>query len=63
MTRDYVLSGSGTSAKTISASSFAVVHGIDGVLNYKELEGGRYDSDWKTPTAAKKYLAKYRIIE
>lgn len=63
MTRDYVLSASGTSAKTISASSFAVVHGIDGVLNYKELEGGRYDSDWSTPTAAKKYLAKYRIIE
>lgn len=63
MTRDYVLNAGGTSAKTISASSFAVVHGIDGVLNYKELEGGRYDSDWKTPTAAKKYLAKYRIIE
>ena len=63
MTRDYVLNASGTSARTISASSFAVVHGIDGVLNYKELEGGRYDSDWSTPTAAKKYLAKYRIIE
>ena len=63
MTRDYVLNASGKSAKTISASSFAVVHGIDGVLNYKTLVGGRYDSDWNTPTAAKKYLAKYRIIE
>lgn len=60
LTRDYVLN---TTKTTIDASSFAVVHGIDGVLNYEPLKGGRYDSEWATVSAAKKYLAKYRIIE
>lgn len=60
LTRDYILN---TAKTTIDASSFAVVHGIDGVLNYEPLKGGRYDSEWATVSAAKKYLAKYRIIE
>ncbi|MCM1311367.1 MAG: fasciclin domain-containing protein [Bacteroides sp.] len=60
LTRDYILNSGKT---TIDASSFAVVHGIDGVLNYETLPGGRYDSAWATSAAAKKYLAKYRIIE
>lgn len=60
LTRDYILN---TAKTTIEASSFAVVHGIDGVLNYEALKGGRYDSEWATVSAAKKYLAKYRIIE
>ncbi len=56
--RDYVVE-----SNAIKASSFAVVHGIDGVLDYKQYNGGRYDSEWATPAAAKKYLSKYRIIE
>ncbi len=60
LTRDYVLNSATT---MINASSFAVIHGIDGVLNYETLPGGRYDSNWATVSAAKKYLAKYRIIE
>jgi len=62
LTRDYVLNAS-SNATTISSSSFAVVHGIDGVLNYKTYSGGRYDSDWSSSSAAKRYLSKYRIIE
>ncbi len=58
LTRDYVISGT-----NISASSFAVVHGIDGVLDYKTYKDGRYDSEWATQEAMDKYLAKYRIEE
>ncbi len=60
LVRDYILSGSGTT-RTITASSFAVMHGIDGVLNYKTLPGGRYDSDWATTSAARRLVKKYRI--
>jgi hypothetical protein len=62
LTRDFTISN-----KVISASSFAVIHGIDGVLNYKlygdSAENPRYDVEWATESAAKKYLAKYRIIK
>ena len=58
--RDYIISGT-NNALGIDASSSAVMHGIDGVLNYKQLTGGRYDSDWKTAGAARRYLKKYRI--
>ena len=61
LTRDYVIS-----SNYIAASSFAVLHGIEGVLDYKKFaneSNPRYDSDWTTVTAAKKYLSKYRIIE
>lgn len=60
LTRDYILN---TAKTTIEASSFAVVHGIDGVLNHVELKNGRYEPLWEEPSVAKKYLAKYRIIE
>lgn len=62
LTRDFTIS-----SKVIAASSFAVIHGIDGVLNYKlyggNAENPRYDEEWATESAAKKYLAKYRIIK
>ena len=61
LTRDYVFNTRAENAQTIETSSYAVVHQIDGVLNFKQLEGGRYDSDWATTAAAKKFLAKYRI--
>ena len=59
LVRDYVLTGSGNS-RSISASSFAVVHGIDGSLHYKALTNGRYDSDWNNTAAAKRLLKQYR---
>lgn len=63
--RDYVLSnGTGSSNNNnIVSSSSAVVHGIDGVLNYKTLEGGRYDKDWNTPAKARNYLKKYQLLK
>lgn len=62
ITRDYVLNSASSPTK-IDASSSAVVHGIDGVLDYKSYSGNRYDSDWKTASACRKYLKKYRIVE
>lgn len=60
LVRDYVLTGTGNS-RSISSSSFAVVHGIDGTLHYKTLTNGRYDTDWANTTAAKRLLKRYRI--
>ena len=62
ITRDYILNSASSPTK-IDASSSAVVHGIDGVLDYKSYSGNRYDSDWKTVSACRKYLKKYRIVE
>lgn len=61
MTRDYTLNTRPRNATTIETSSYAVVHQIDGVLNFKALTNDRYDSDWATTAAAKKFIAKYRI--
>lgn len=48
---------------SLDASSAAVIHQIDGVLNHTELVNGRYDSTWATPTAAKRYLKRYGTIK
>lgn len=60
--RDYITSGV-TSAinATLTSSSSAVIHGIDGVLDYKNYEGGRYDSDWTNGAKARAYLNKYKL--
>ena len=65
--RDYITndpSGSKAVVETkILSSSSAVIHGLNGVLNYKELTGGRYDSDWKTLAKARAYLKKYQLAK
>jgi uncharacterized surface protein with fasciclin (FAS1) repeats len=61
--RDMKIDKPKATATTMLTSSYAVIHQIDGVLNYKELTNGRYDADWKTAASAKRYLAKYRIIK
>lgn len=62
--RDYITSGDKTAIATkITSSSSAVIHGIDGVLNYKANTNGRYDSDWSSPAKARAYLKKYSIVE
>ena len=45
----------------INVCSYAVIHQIDGVLNYEAMPNGRYDSSWTTVTAAQRYLEKYGI--
>ena len=45
----------------IDASSAAVIHQIDGVLNHVALVGDRHDSTWSTTANAKKYLKRYAI--
>ena len=62
MTRDLELNNADKERATeISTSSYAVIHRIDGVLNFKTLDGGRYDSDWATTTSAKRFVNEYRI--
>jgi len=56
--RDYIVKDN----KIVSSSS-AVIHGIDGVLNYKSLKNGRYDSDWNSEAKARAYLSKYRLTK
>lgn len=62
LVRDYVLNSSSNPTQ-ISASSFAVIHGIDGVLDYMNYTNGRYDSNWSSTAKARAYLNKYRIVE
>lgn len=61
MTRDYTFNAQARNAKYIETSSYAVVHQIDGVLNFKQLTNDRYDSDWATTGSARRFIAKYRI--
>lgn len=62
--RDYITAGNQSAiANTITSSSSAVVHGIDGVLDYKTYEGGRYDSDWATSAKARAYLNNFKLKE
>lgn len=61
LTRDMEFDAAKDNSKTISTSSYAVLHRIDGVLNFMELNGGRYDAEWQDAAEAKKFVAKYRI--
>jgi len=62
--RDYITAKqSATDKNTITSSSSAVIHGIDGVLNYKTYDGGKYSSDWSSLGKARAYLNKYKLIK
>ena len=62
--RDYVTNGNASHInRTLSASSSAVLHGIDGVLDYKSYAGGRYDEDWATEAKARAYLKQYQLLK
>jgi len=65
--RDYITSGTkGTESAidlTLTSSSAAVLHGIDGVLDYKSYTGNRYDSDWASAAKARAYLSKFQLKE
>lgn len=45
---------------TIQGTSFAVIHQIPTSLNHI-VGGGRYDAQWKTPEAARRYIQRYAI--
>lgn len=61
--RDYVTNGGSTPIKTtLQASSSAVIHGINGVLDYRE-EGGRWDNNWSSLAKARAYLNKYKLMK
>lgn len=64
LTRDYVLTAratAGTSSTNITTSSYAVVHLIDGVLDFKQFANDRYDSDWQTLAGARRFYQKYHL--
>ena len=49
---------------TLDASSAAVIHSIDGVLNHTELTAdGRHDGAWATIGSCKRYLERFAIHE
>lgn len=63
-TRDLVVSATGNSTSaTIETSSFCTIHRIDGVLNFKEFDNGRYDSEWSTTANAARFVKTYEIQE
>lgn len=65
MTRDMQFDRQGDSAATIETSSFAVMHGIDHVLDFAPLFNGRYDTYFRDDyqgdnlDGARAYLRKY----
>ena len=61
LTRDLQFDKAGASATTIETSSFAVIHQIDGVLNFVKLPSGRYEGLYDTSAKARKFMAKYPI--
>lgn len=61
LTRDLQFDRAGSSATTIETSSFAVIHQIDGVLNFTSLPNGRYEGLYNTTAQAKRFMAKYPI--
>lgn len=62
--RDYITNGKENAYEnTLISSSAAVVHGIDGVLDYKTYANGRYDSDWTSQSRARAYLKKYQLLK
>ncbi|MCH5175628.1 MAG: fasciclin domain-containing protein [Prevotellaceae bacterium] len=52
-----------TKSNIIDASSSIVIHGIDGVLDYKDYPNGRYDADWATAAKARNYLKKFQLLK
>lgn len=62
--RDYITDGAKSAiSATITSSSSVVVHGVDGVLDYKTYTNNRYDSDWASLAKAKSYLKKYQLTK
>lgn len=66
LARDMVCSKSPTGQSSmnsikISASSFTVIHQIPSVLNHTSLNGGKHNSVWANPAAARKYMQRYAI--
>ena len=58
ITRDYVIE-----SNKINSSSSAIVHSINGILDYKQYANGRYDADFRSSAACKKYMRQYRLVE
>ncbi|MBQ0088710.1 MAG: hypothetical protein KBT27_05210 [Prevotellaceae bacterium] len=63
LTRDYVFNKAGESATQIETSSSAVLHQIDGVLNFTSLDGKTYEDIYNDTSKSKSFMKKYRIIK
>ena len=61
LTRDYILSG--ISQPIIQASSTAIVHGIDGVLDYIQFKNDNYKNVYENAAARKQFMIKNKLIE
>ncbi len=62
LARDADFSAAPTATATgIKSSSYVVIHQVNNVLNFKSLEGGRYDSEWATTAEAKSFVKRYKL--
>ncbi len=61
--RDYITTGASGITNKLQSSSSAVIHGIDGVLDYKTYDKGRYDADWASAAKARRYLMTYQLLK
>jgi hypothetical protein len=61
--RDYVFNTtvSDKAGNYLNTSSFAVIHEIDDILDFMNYPSNRYDNEWATLQAAKRYLLKYPV--
>jgi uncharacterized surface protein with fasciclin (FAS1) repeats len=61
--RDYVFNAtvSDKAGNYLNTSSFAVIHEIDDILDFMNYPDNRYDNEWKTVDAARRYLKKYPV--
>lgn len=58
---DFDKSPSSTTATSINNSSFVVIHQVNKVLNFKPLDGGRYDTEWSSAKNAKSFVKRFQI--
>ena len=61
LTRDYILNN--TSQPVIQASSTAIVHGIDGVLDYIQFKNDNYKNVYENAAARKQFMIKNKLID
>lgn len=53
-------SAQAASVRTVESSSFAVVHKVDDVLNFMNIQGA-YNSAWSSPKKARNFVKRYQI--
>ena len=60
--RDMQFNGPRTTTSTlVNSSAYSVIHQLNGYLNF-QADGGRFDNNWTTASAARNYVKRYQPI-